>query len=1433
MKIMKNTFKSVKKKLGLKKKGNKTNSAVAVEVTGAGNGSSDKSAGNVDRTDKTTNKKAINSDIKEETTRAGANHISDEQTQNKTLSKNRKTKEKPKDGGIANGESRQVIVTKGSKEGAVEVMTEESNTKTEKKERDVLIGKDVANTNAVENPGFGNQAFQDTPEIVESYSKIPIIELTDLPRGGLSLDTKAVGRVQFGIPPETIKDSMSLGMQVPKVYIVPVERFCREMGPALGVNLAEFEFPAYFNFFVNKSKCMLVVDSDDAEDNIRRVFSETLLGPIQFRRKENPLTHEESDFAPTFDRNAIPNMQKELEHFRMMPDGSELALETLLEFCHFDLPPDEHNNLGVPPPSKDEQGQAVDHQSFVSEEEILDGASDDEEEMSVVQMTAEGVEKRREEKSWSYSRARFTGDVASVYPSGTTDEQKHKGGIPHVEIFKMPGGTEYILHDIDENNFIIGKARFSGHVKVKESIGVIGYEEGNEEAKKTQRGGRTAVSRESFVLQTIMPKRDVPRAFYPPSFGVTVLGNSHGFDKSGSVSGYVLWINGRGIMIDPPPYSSATLEREGIRPRMIVGIILTHCHADHDAGAFQKVLTGSQVVVITTPTIYKSFIRKYAALSALSPALLRHCHRYKAAIIGQKLRFQGASFEFIYTLHAIPCIGFKVTWRRRSMVFTGDHLNHPVTIDKLQYRGILSKARADDLRNLPLQDTDLLLHEAGTPPIHTPLDVLMKLPERIKKRMYIVHTSNLPEGCELRVAPTGTAGTIRLDQMDKSKAMLENYGDSTTDASDNSAEEMFQWHDANNEYDHRDSQSASSSPDDDLLMATSFANLAYDSNEKDKISNDGIVNSLTNSGANFLENKLPLVSLRPASSSDAWFTLNLLSAVPFLSSLSYASTMEVLETARVDTFYPGEIVVHADMRPTTVCVVWEGTCAERPKITGASSKAKPTFGAGLFAIGENKDDVFDDEDEAVWYSGDWTAPIALQPEKDLSSDNHLNSTHDVVAVSKEGVKVITIDFGSLDIILRNGSPLYSKYLERTAQQTALKSSGTSSDEDREEQQSTTEILLSEALKNLNILDLLNCNSAFRKLSAVQKRHLECLAEGPVSFLPGERIWRTGQPVEKAFIIVSGTASFVPKRKNTSVVFHRKSGTQRSDDGDTPKLSTLENSQIEPKDSSIGDDMMINAIKAIKELGSNQRLQEDLSIDSSLVDDRKEKEDEKKKKGMHIHFDQGAAAVANENPEYAKVSRDLQRQADKMFKAENMENNSITSSLESSDQQGESDFSFGGDSLTECSRDRDHRGSLKRRKSSKARFANKVLGRLYSRRAFTGGLVFSRGHFLGDISKMVAGLLSADATYGIEDESAPSYGFGEQSSYGRRPDDGMSVNLAELVIHENQGDQQVMHSSTLTAGKDGCVVLVFNRSLIPFLDEYPGLLLSLLGTQVIV
>lgn len=288
----------------------------------------------------------------------------------------------------------------------------------------------------------------------------------------------------------------------------------------------------------------------------------------------------------------------------------------------------------------------------------------------------------------------IVGDVATVYPPDATPEQRRTNKTKRVEVFKMPGGTEYVIHDVDDNGIIIGKARFSGTVKVPDEIAVEGFmapeglDDGASDTPVDIEIGATIETRSNDGASTgdlfTIPKAVIPPTFHPPSFGVTVLGNSHGFDKNGSTSGYVLWINGRGIMIDPPPYSSSTLEREGIRPQMIVAIIITHCHADHDAGAFQKVLTGSRVAMITTPTIYKSFIRKYAALSGLSQTLLRHSHRHRPAIIGQALKFQGAKFHFTYTLHTIPCIAFKVEWRGRSMVFTGDHLNSPPLIATLE-----------------------------------------------------------------------------------------------------------------------------------------------------------------------------------------------------------------------------------------------------------------------------------------------------------------------------------------------------------------------------------------------------------------------------------------------------------------------------------------------------------------------------------------------------------------------------------------------------------------------------------------------------------------------------------------------------------------------------------------------------------------------------
>ena len=76
--------------------------------------------------------------------------------------------------------------------------------------------------------------------------------------------------------------------------------------------------------------------------------------------------------------------------------------------------------------------------------------------------------------------------------------------------------------------------------------------------------------------------------FTPPKFGVTCLGPSHGFDPEDNTSGFIIWINNRGIMVDPPVNSTEWLEKSNVNPRFIDNIILTHIHAIMTQGHFKK-----------------------------------------------------------------------------------------------------------------------------------------------------------------------------------------------------------------------------------------------------------------------------------------------------------------------------------------------------------------------------------------------------------------------------------------------------------------------------------------------------------------------------------------------------------------------------------------------------------------------------------------------------------------------------------------------------------------------------------------------------------------------------------------------------------------------------------------------------------------------------
>jgi len=109
--------------------------------------------------------------------------------------------------------------------------------------------------------------------------------------------------------------------------------------------------------------------------------------------------------------------------------------------------------------------------------------------------------------------------------------------------------------------------------------------------------------------------------------------------------------------------------------------------------------------------------------------------------------------------------------------------------------------------------------------------------------------------------------------------------------------------------------------------------------------------------------------------------------------------MELLETAKVDAFCKDDVVVPASRRNSMLCVVWEGTCVE---LKNGSPTPSSLRAPSMRVIQESHPNR---NLGAVWYAGDWTGPIALQPEKALSGESDLSATHDVVAMSSQGVKV--------------------------------------------------------------------------------------------------------------------------------------------------------------------------------------------------------------------------------------------------------------------------------------------------------------------------------------------------------------------------------------------------------------------------------------------
>eukprot|EP01133_Synstelium_polycarpum_P014612 gene14612-17279_t len=468
----------------------------------------------------------------------------------------------------------------------------------------------------------------------KSFRLSPQGNYTTLPRGGYVVKSSRLGNIQFGVPPETIKDSMELKIDVPTIYVFPEDLWDRKTG----INAAEAEFPAYFNFFILKRK-VLFVCTKEQEARIRIVFQETLLGPTDLSTQQSgsprvPSAEFLQEFSSSFPRDEIPDLERECKYLRTFDNVDEL-----FDFVLF-------NDAGV---------------AYLSQ----------------------GVEIHYLPEECAFK-------------------------VIHKPIESEP--DEHII------SYLPSKITFPDMVN----------------------------------------RLSTNEVFDPPTFGITIIGSSHGFDPKKSTTGFVLWVNKRGIMVDPPLNSSSFLQNQGVPTRRVDHIILTHCHADHDSGTFQKLLEEYQITVVTTPTILNSFLRKYSALSNLNQDMLRRLFIFRPVMIGEPMTIAGAEFKFFYTIHTIPTISFEVFYGGKSM------------IKEMNSKSIMNSSRMNFFLK-PWNHT-VVLHEAGVPPIHTPVTVLANLSNEIKSRLYLVHISehSLPQASGLKIAREGVEHTLRLDVVKES-----------------------------------------------------------------------------------------------------------------------------------------------------------------------------------------------------------------------------------------------------------------------------------------------------------------------------------------------------------------------------------------------------------------------------------------------------------------------------------------------------------------------------------------------------------------------------------------------------------------------------------------------------------------------------------------
>src|SRR5713101_4328307 len=196
------------------------------------------------------------------------------------------------------------------------------------------------------------------------------------------------------------------------------------------------------------------------------------------------------------------------------------------------------------------------------------------------------------------------------------------------------------------------------------------------------------------LRQTIQFASDRPR------FGVTPLGTSHGFDHAGDFTCFIIWIDGKGILVDPSPEALTSLDRIGVAASDVPYVFLTHVHSDHDGGLIAKLLSGSRTTVIASDPVFRAFAEKAQLVTGHDferEGLVRHVSANPDGRVRIEVAGEFAELETRWNMHPIPTNGLKVTVGGRTFGYSGDTQYDPALLERLRDGGKLPGPHFEDL----------------------------------------------------------------------------------------------------------------------------------------------------------------------------------------------------------------------------------------------------------------------------------------------------------------------------------------------------------------------------------------------------------------------------------------------------------------------------------------------------------------------------------------------------------------------------------------------------------------------------------------------------------------------------------------------------------------------------------------------------------------